>query len=82
MATLRVDNFPDDLYQRLRDHALRNKRSTREDVIFLIEKALGKDIPRKESLKALRSLTEIRNRYVVSSNDVDSLTLLREDRER
>ncbi len=40
MATLRINNFPDPLYKRLKEQAERNHRSLRQEVIHLLDQAL------------------------------------------
>lgn len=40
MATLNVKNLPDDLYERLKQRAKRDRRSVAQEVILLLEDAL------------------------------------------
>jgi plasmid stability protein len=40
MATLRIKNFPDDLYRRLKEQAEREHRSLAQEVIHLLSQAL------------------------------------------
>lgn len=54
MATLNVKNFPDELYERLRASADRERRSVAQQVIHLLETTLGEQEP--VSLLRLRGL--------------------------
>ena len=54
MATLNVKNFPDPLYDKLRDMAERERRSVAQQVIHLLEQATESAEPR--SLLELRGL--------------------------
>ena len=49
MATLHIENFPDDLYAALRDRARREHRSVAQEIIQLLGQALEND----ESLSIL-----------------------------
>lgn len=40
MATLNVKNFPDELYERLKERAERRRRSMAQEVTWIVEKAL------------------------------------------
>jgi len=80
MATLHVRNFPDSLYEQLRLRAEKEGRSLSAEVITLLERALhhtGRD--------QATILADIRRRRFFNPAAVgapDSVTLLREDRER
>ena len=39
MATLNIKNFPDDLYDKLKEHAERERRSVAQQVICTLERA-------------------------------------------
>jgi plasmid stability protein len=54
MATLNLKNFPDPLYERLRDRARQQRRSLAQEVIHLLEQAVGPPVPR--SILELRGL--------------------------
>ena len=71
MATLNVDNFPDDLYARLRARAERENRSVEQQITHL----LGKALPEKT-----RSLMELEGLGSHWWHDVDSTTYLEEER--
>ena len=54
MATLNVKNFPQDLYDKLRDRALADRRSVAQEVVYLLERAVEEAPPL--SLLQLRGL--------------------------
>ncbi|NJL29341.1 MAG: hypothetical protein HC897_16370 [Thermoanaerobaculia bacterium] len=78
MATLRVQNVPDELYQALLDRALTEQRSLGAEVILLLDTALA-----QANRTPARILTAIRNRrgfVPAAAGAPDSTALLREDR--
>ena len=81
MATLHVQNVPDDLYERLKLRARAEKRSLSAEVVSLLEQAIGEPPPERvellERIRRRRSQIEpMRGRLSAS------LDLLREDRAR
>lgn len=54
MATLNVKNLPDELYEKLRERARRQRRSVAQEVTQLLEDALKE--PEKLSLMELEGL--------------------------
>ncbi len=46
MAILNIKNFPEDLYERLRARAERERRSVAQEVTHLLERALEAPTPR------------------------------------
>jgi plasmid stability protein len=54
MATLRIKNFPDDLYNRIKQQAEREHRSLAQEVIHLLDQAVKKD--ERLSILGLRGL--------------------------
>lgn len=54
MATLKIENFPDDLYARLQECAEREHRSLAQQVIHLLEESMDK--PSAHSILELRGL--------------------------
>jgi plasmid stability protein len=54
MATLNLKNFPDKLYEHLRARARRERRSIAQEVIYLLEHAVGP--PAQRSILELRGL--------------------------
>jgi len=83
MATLYVENIPDDLYKALRDRARAGRRSIAAEVLALLEE----NIPTEQELKArhnlLRKVTRMRAKRTYSGRKFPSTEeMLREDRER
>ena len=54
MATLNIENFPDELYEWLRESAEREHRSLAQQVVHLLEKLAGQ--PQFHSILGLRGL--------------------------
>jgi plasmid stability protein len=52
MATLYVENFPDDLYEALRRRARDNRRSIAAEVLSVIER----DVPTEKELQRRRAI--------------------------
>jgi plasmid stability protein len=88
MATLHVENVPDDLYAKLQQLATSQNRSIDAQVITLLETALQTEAQQPQSDKpksVAEILAEIRSRHRVNPVDFglpDSTTLIREDRDR
>lgn len=54
MATLNIENFPEDLYERLQERAEREHRSLAQQVVHLLEESAGN--PKRHSILELRGL--------------------------
>jgi plasmid stability protein len=82
MATLNLENLPDDLYQSLHQLAAQQKRSLNEAVISLLTVALQQQDRTAPSVTQV--LSEIRRtRGALAPNPwLDSTLLIREDRDR
>jgi plasmid stability protein len=83
MATLYVENVPDDLYEALRTRAKSRRRSIAAEVLALLEE----NIPTAKELKAredlLRRIIRMRQRPTKSKGPFPSTEeMIREDRER
>jgi antitoxin FitA len=83
MATLYVENVPDDIYKALRKRARANRKSIAAEVISLLEQ----NIPTEEELRRRRKvfdgLARLRARQPLSSGPFPSAEeMIREDRER
>jgi plasmid stability protein len=85
MATLYVENIPDDLYEALRKRAKSKRRSIAAEVLALLEE----NVPTEQELKArhewVRKLIKTRKKLErINSNRVFPSTeeMIREDRER
>jgi antitoxin FitA len=88
MATLHIENVPDELYERFQKLAIAQKDSISTQVLMLLEKALLTEKQpsiSEEKKKVLEILARIRNRREsrpIIKGMLDSTTLLREDRNR
>ncbi|MBZ5661647.1 MAG: hypothetical protein LAO08_14675 [Acidobacteriia bacterium] len=83
MATLYVENIPDDLYEALRNQAKARRRSIAAEVLALLEE----NIPTEKELKArhewVRKLGRLRKQQTASGRAFPSAEeMIREDRER
>jgi antitoxin FitA len=83
MATLYVENVPDELYKALRDRAKQQRKSIAAEVISLLEENVptASELKRRHkfvrALEALQSAPSPRNGPFPSTEE-----MLREDRER
>ncbi len=82
MPTLYVRDVPKELHERIKERAKQSHRSVSAEITILLGKALEAETRRTRSLEALDRLRESRRSYVVTGKEIDSLTLLREDRDR
>jgi plasmid stability protein len=83
MATLYVENVPDDLYEALRSQAKARRRSIAAEVLALLEQ----NVPTAKELKArkdlFRKLIQLRAMETASGRVYPSSEeMIREDRER
>ena len=83
MATLYVENVPDEIYKALRKRARANRKSIAAEVISLLEE----NIPTEEELnrrrKAFAGLARLRAMQPLSPDPFPSAEqMIREDRER
>ena len=83
MATLYVENIPDDLYEALRSRAKARRRSIAAEVLALLEE----NVPTAEELKAredlFRRMIQMREKRTKSKGPFPSAEeMIREDRER
>lgn len=83
MATLYVENVPEDLYEALRARARQHRKSIAAEVLAL----LTENIPTNEELKRrrqfLKQLARLRAQGSTATTNVSaSETLVRQDRER
>jgi plasmid stability protein len=73
VATLNIKNFPDPLYAKLREQALREHRSIAKEVIHILEQALDKG----ESV----SLMELQGLGKELWKGIDAAEYIREERD-
>lgn len=83
MATLYVENVPDDLYEALRNRAKSRRRSIAAEVLALLEE----NIPTEKQLKArealLQQILRIREEHPESGGPyLSAEQMIREDRDR
>ncbi|MGB0387790.1 MAG: FitA-like ribbon-helix-helix domain-containing protein [Ardenticatenaceae bacterium] len=82
MATLHVRNIPDELYGRLKQYAQAQNRSLSAQVISLLNQAIEHEAQRSQQQQLLDEIRRCRFVYSNEVNVEDSVTLLREERER
>jgi plasmid stability protein len=81
MATLYVENVPDELYEALRERAKRERRSMAAEVIRILEVEIPtrSDIARRRAV--MRGIEEIRAMSPIGDGPATD-EMVREDRER
>jgi plasmid stability protein len=82
MATLYVENFPDELYAALRKRAKERRSSIAAEITALVKQ----NVPTESELNArrdfLKKLSKIHKRPVPANSVFPSAEILREDRNR
>ena len=86
MPMLYVRGFPEGLHDELKARAARNHRSVSAEIVAILKHALADDTSgdeaRRRRLEALLHIIERSEGYVLPPGAPDSVTLLREDRDR
>jgi plasmid stability protein len=83
MATLYVENVPDDIYKALRKRAKANRKSIAAEVIELLEQNIPTEAELKRRRKMFDDLAELRSRPPIGPGPFPSAEeMIREDRER
>ncbi len=83
MATLYVENVPDDLYEALRSQAKARRRSIAAEVLALLEENVPTTQELKKREELMRKLIRIRSRQSAAKQAFPSAEeMIREDRER
>jgi plasmid stability protein len=83
MATLYVENVPDELYEALRKRARQNRKSIAAEVLELLEQNVPTERELKKRREAIRRLAELRSRPSPSAGPFPSTEeMQRQDRER
>ena len=83
MATLYVENVPDDLYEALRQRARSNRKSIAAEVVSLLEQNIPTAAELKRRGKAFAELRRIRSASPPGSGPFPAAEeMIREDRER
>lgn len=80
MANITVKDIPDDLYEQFKETAREDRRSLNAEVIVAMETLVQQTAQLRERKGALQRINERRRQR--PRNVVDSLELLRDDRER
>ena len=83
MATLYVENVPDDLYQALRKRAKENRKSIAAEVLALLEQNVPTELELKRRRKVFEDLRRLWSASPPTSGPFPSTEeMVREDRER
>jgi len=80
MRSITVRDIPDQLYNQLKELAKRDHRSLSDEVIIAMEWMVEQEQLYNQRAAALQRIIERRKR--LPATDVDSVELLREDRDR
>jgi plasmid stability protein len=83
MATLYVENVPDDLYQALRKQAQERHSSIAAEVLSLLKQFVPTEEELKKRRKAIEKLRELSSKEPLTPGPFPSAEeMIREDRER
>jgi len=83
MATLYVENFPDDLYQALKNNARLQRKSLAQEVIAVLEKHVPTTAELEKRRRLLRKVMAMTSRKATSTGPFPTTDeMLREDRLR
>jgi plasmid stability protein len=82
VATLYVENFPDELYEALRDQAKRNRTSIAAEVTATLEENVVTPQQRKARQLWVKKLEKLHTSLRGRGIDIPAEQLLREDRDR
>jgi len=83
MATLYVENVPDDLYEALRKRAKQNSKSIAGEVISLLKRDVPTEAEIKRRLRLYKKVLDLQSRPPLSTGPFPSVEeMIREDRER
>ncbi len=83
MKTYTIRDIPEDLFESFKSLAQRERRSMNAEIIEIMDKAIQQDALRQQRRDALHQIAELRRALPPRTREgKDSLTLLREDRNR
>jgi len=83
MATLYVENVPDDLYEALRKRAKQNSKSIAGEVISLLKRDVPTEAEIKRRLRLYKKVLDLQGRPPLTTGPFPSVEeMIREDRER
>ena len=80
MPDVLIRNMPQSVYERLKQHAERDRRSIPAENVHLLEQLFDREAAHEQHRKAMQSIIERAQQK--QPLPTDSLTLLREDRDR
>lgn len=80
MTNITVRDIPDDIYERFKGLAERDRRSLNAEVIVAMDRMIAQEALQQQRSQALQRI--IARRKHVASSEVESIELLREDRAR
>jgi plasmid stability protein len=83
MATLYVDNIPDELYESLRSHARKHRKSIAAEILTMLEERFPSQRELRRRRQIFRQLEQLRTKAPLRPGPFPSTEeMLREDRER
>jgi plasmid stability protein len=82
MATLLIQNLPDDLLAQIQQLADRHNQSVDHQIILLLSRAVQSEQPIPTQAELLQQIEQHRNFRPANHGLPDTLTLLQEDRAR
>lgn len=82
MATLHVRNVPDELYNRIQELAEQHRRSLSAQILTMLDRALEEESARQNQAELLASIRARRIANPLPDGAPNTLTMLREDRDR
>jgi plasmid stability protein len=83
MATLYVENIPDELYESLRSHARKHRKSIAAEILTMLEERFPSQRELKKRRQIVRQLDRLRAKSPLNPGPFPPAEqMLREDRER
>jgi plasmid stability protein len=83
MATLYVENIPDELYESLRSHARKHRSSIAAEILAMLEQKFPSEGELRRRRQIIRQLEKLRAKPPLTAGPFPSTEqMLREDRER
>jgi plasmid stability protein len=83
MATLYVENIPDELYESLRSHARKHRKSIAAEILTMLEEKFPSERELRRRRSIVRQLDQARTSPPLGPGPFPSTEeMLREDRER
>ena len=83
MATLYVENIPEELYESLRSHAREHRKSIAAEILTMLEERFPSQRELRKRRQIIRQLEKLRAKPPLTAGPFPSAEqMLREDRER